>query len=204
MPKNQMNRKTAFIIGAGPAGLTAALELLKRTGIKPIVLEGSGDIGGISKTVVHNGNRMDIGGHPFFSKSDWVMQWWQGILPIESAGDAGGVVEISYQNKKRTVELDKGTLAPGNPDKRMLIRSRLSRIYFLRRFFDYPIKLNLHTIRNLGAVLLLKIAASYFYIRRRGAPERDPDQFDRTLPLSQVRAWADVAGSSRKSTGWRR
>ena len=68
-----MNRKTALIIGASPTGLTVALELLKHTGIKPIVIESNGDVGGISKTVLHNGNRMDIGGHCFFSKSDWVM-----------------------------------------------------------------------------------------------------------------------------------
>ena len=60
--------KVAIIIGAGPAGLTAAYELLKRTDIKPIILEKSGDIGGISKTINYKGNRMDIGGHRFFQK----------------------------------------------------------------------------------------------------------------------------------------
>ncbi len=148
-----MSEKVAVIIGAGPAGLTAALELLRSTGIKPIVLEGSGDLGGISKTVVHNGNRMDIGGHRFFSKSDWVMQWWQEILPVEPAEGAGA-------------------------DKRMLIRSRLSRIFFLRKFFDYPIKLNLQTIRNLGPIRLLRIAFSYLYISLfPRKPERNLEDF---------------------------
>ena len=75
--------KKAIIIGAGPAGLTAAYELIHRTNIKPVILERSHEIGGISRTVVHNGNRMDIGGHRFFSKSDQVMQWWQNILPVQ-------------------------------------------------------------------------------------------------------------------------
>src|SRR5580658_9120381 len=70
--------KRAIIIGAGPAGLTAALELLRRTDIVPVVLEASEEIGGISRTIRYKGNRMDIGGHRFFSKSDRVMQWWRG------------------------------------------------------------------------------------------------------------------------------
>ncbi|MBT5917162.1 MAG: NAD(P)-binding protein, partial [Alphaproteobacteria bacterium] len=93
-----MSDKTALIIGAGPAGLTAALELLRRTDIKPIVLEASQDIGGISKTVEFEGNRIDIGGHRFFSKSDRVMNWWRDILPMQGAAEGG--IEISYQNKK--------------------------------------------------------------------------------------------------------
>lgn len=77
--------KTAIIIGAGPAGLTAAYELIQRTDIKPIILEQTSDIGGISKTVNYKGNRMDIGGHRFFSKSDVVMKWWQDIMPIQGS-----------------------------------------------------------------------------------------------------------------------
>ena len=72
-----MNRKRAVIIGAGPAGLTAAYELLDKTDIKPIIFEKSNDIGGLSKTVNYKGNRIDLGGHRFFSKSDRVMQWWK-------------------------------------------------------------------------------------------------------------------------------
>ena len=74
-----------MIIGAGPAGLTAAFELLTRTNIRPIVLEKSEYMGGISRTVNYKGNRIDIGGHRFFSKSDRVMTWWMKMLPIESS-----------------------------------------------------------------------------------------------------------------------
>ncbi|MBT3207181.1 MAG: NAD(P)/FAD-dependent oxidoreductase [Bacteroidetes bacterium] len=133
------NKKTSIIIGAGPAGLTAAYELVHKTDIKPIIFEGSKDIGGISKTVNYKGNRIDIGGHRFFSKSDRVMQWWQNILPIE---------------KHNTVD----------NHNIMLIRTRLSRIFFLRKFFNYPISLNLNTLRNLGLLRIIKIGISYFSI----------------------------------------
>ncbi len=80
-----MGQKTAVIIGAGPAGLTAAYELLARTDIKPIVLEKSGYMGGIARTINYKGNRIDIGGHRFFSKSDRVMDWWLAMLPLQNA-----------------------------------------------------------------------------------------------------------------------
>jgi protoporphyrinogen oxidase len=76
-------KQTAIIIGGGPAGLTTALELLERTNIKPIVYEGSDNVGGIARTYLHAGNRIDIGGHRFFSKSDRVMNWWSRILPLQ-------------------------------------------------------------------------------------------------------------------------
>src|SRR5215472_3431306 len=95
--------KKAVIIGAGPAGLTAGLELLRRTDIQPIVLEASQEIGGISRTIRYKGYRMDIGGHRFFSKSDRVMQWWLDIMPVEAG--ASSDLEISYQGKKRVVEV---------------------------------------------------------------------------------------------------
>ena len=75
-----MNQGTAVIIGAGPAGLTAALELRLRTGIRPVVIEATDAIGGISRTIRYKGNRMDIGGHRFFSKSERVMRWWQDLM----------------------------------------------------------------------------------------------------------------------------
>jgi protoporphyrinogen oxidase len=92
------DQKTAVIIGAGPAGLTAALEFLRRSDIRPIVLEASDEIGGISRTIRYKGNRMDIGGHRFFSKSDRVMQWWIDLMPPEDTA-----AEISYQGKKRVL-----------------------------------------------------------------------------------------------------
>src|SRR5215470_6704436 len=93
--------KKAIIVGAGPAGLTAAYELLKRTDIIPIILEKSGEIGGISRTINYKGNRMDMGPHRFFSKSDRVMDWWLNIMPLEQ--EAGAKATISYQNKKRDI-----------------------------------------------------------------------------------------------------
>lgn len=85
-----MKSGTAIIIGAGPAGLTAAFELQRQTGIKPIVLEATQDIGGLSRTVRYKGNRMDIGGHRFFSKSDRVMDWWLQMMPIENTSNQEG------------------------------------------------------------------------------------------------------------------
>ena len=85
--------KTAIIIGAGPAGLTAAYELLTRSDVKPIVLEKSAYMGGISRTVNYKGNRIDIGGHRFFSKSDRVMKWWLEHMPIERVPMNGNGME---------------------------------------------------------------------------------------------------------------
>src|SRR5882757_4636305 len=98
--------KKAIIIGAGPAGLTAAYELLKRTGIIPIILEKSEYIGGLSKTVNYKGNRMDMGPHRFFSKSDRVMDWWLNIMPLGATD--GDSVTINYRNKSRTVYANEG------------------------------------------------------------------------------------------------
>ncbi|GAA3946159.1 NAD(P)-binding protein [Chitinophaga oryziterrae] len=152
---NTSNKK-AIIIGAGPAGLTAAYELLKRTNVTPIILEKSGDIGGISKTINYKGNRMDIGGHRFFSKSDRVMNWWLNILPIQQGADKP--FTIQYQNKSREVNADS---TPQDGDKVMLVRKRLSRIYFLRKFFTYPITLSIETLRKLGIGRTISILFSY-------------------------------------------
>lgn len=155
-------KKNAIIIGAGPAGLTAAYELLKRTDIIPIILEKSGDIGGISKTVNYKGNRIDIGGHRFFSKSDRVMNWWFNIMPVQAEGQS--TFNISYQNKSREIDAaSTGAIdnAGKDPDKVMLVRQRLSRIYFLRKFFTYPIQLSLDTLTKLGLWRTIAIMFSY-------------------------------------------
>jgi protoporphyrinogen oxidase len=155
--------KTALVIGAGPAGLTAALEFLRRSDIHPIVLEASHEIGGISRTICHNGNRIDIGGHRFFSKSDRVMNWWMDLMPPEASPDAEHA--LGYQNQQRTLKTSGLGPSPESTDLVMLVRPRKSRIYFLRRFFDYPIKLTADTLRKLGLIRTLKIGASYLRAR---------------------------------------
>ncbi len=154
-----MKRQQAVIIGAGPAGLTAAFELVNRTDIHPVVLELTDHMGGISRTVNHNGNRIDIGGHRFFSKSERVMNWWMNLMPLEAS--ASGRFAIRYQNRETTIKSDGGGPDPEEEDRVLLVRSRKSRIYFQRHFFDYPVTLNLNTIRNLGIYRMAKIGFSY-------------------------------------------
>jgi protoporphyrinogen oxidase len=163
--------KTVIIIGAGAAGLTAAYELLKDGDFKPIIIECSGDIGGLSKTINYKGNRIDIGGHRFFSKEDKIIDWWLNILPLaENDGDA---LQIKYQNKSKTIlprQPSAGTIEPAG--KRMLIRNRKSRIFYNGHFFDYPVTLNADTIRKLGMLELFKIAASY--LKAKIQNKKDP------------------------------
>jgi len=151
-------KRVAVIAGAGPAGLTTALELLRRSDITPLVFELDTQVGGLSKTINYRGNRMDLGGHRFFSKSDWVMRWWQEILPVAQE-QASGALRINYKGQSR--DLTPEVLAPSCPDAVMLVRRRLSRIFYRRRFFDYPLTLNAGTLMNLGAIETLKIGASY-------------------------------------------
>lgn len=157
----------AVIFGAGPAGLTAAFELLSRTAIKPVILEKSDFLGGISRTANYKGNRIDIGGHRFFSKSDRVMQWWLDRMPPEER--AGSNFTVTYQRSTRTVAAG-SQLDPESTDRVMLVRGRKSRIYFLRRFFDYPIALSADTIRKLGLIRMTRIGFSYVMTRLRPIP----------------------------------
>ena len=174
--------KIAIIAGAGPAGLTAAYELLARTDIKPIVCEATDAIGGIAQTFNYKGNRIDIGGHRFFSKSDRVMNWWFNILPKQGAPAADTEAkghEIEYASEvivrflcpecKETegTEGTEGTevtkFAP-NPEKEdlvMLQRPRLSRIFYKKHFFPYPIGITLTVARRLGLWNTFLIALSY-------------------------------------------
>lgn len=154
-----MSRKRAIIIGAGPAGLTAAYELLTRTGIQPIVLEKSEYMGGLSRTVNYKGNRMDLGGHRFFSKSDRVMEWWLQMLPMQAS--ANGPEAIQYHGKRRAVASSAAGPDPAATDRVMLVRRRKSRIYYLRRFFEYPITLSKDTLLKLGLWRTFRIGVSY-------------------------------------------
>lgn len=166
-----MPEKTAIIIGAGPAGLTAAYELLTRSDVKPLVFEATREIGGISRTVDYKGNRIDIGGHRFFSKSDRVMTWWKERMPIQTAPSRDDIALGRPLPASDTFPRDSASAAPpaeADPEKTdrvMLIRGRLSRIFYLRRFFDYPVSLNWGTIANLGPVRIAHIGASYLASR---------------------------------------
>jgi protoporphyrinogen oxidase len=159
MTNNAKQQKTALIIGAGPAGLTAAFELLKRTNIKPIVLEQCDFIGGISRTVNYKGNRMDIGGHRFFSKSERVMDWWLDMMPMQL--NESGETMITYHRATTSVKTSEKAPDPEQTDLVMLVRNRKSRIYFMRKFFEYPVSLSLSTLSNLGMVRTVKVGISY-------------------------------------------
>ncbi|MCE9543922.1 MAG: NAD(P)/FAD-dependent oxidoreductase [Planctomycetia bacterium] len=163
-----MTQRTAVIIGAGPAGLTAAYELLTRTDFKVVVLESTDMLGGLARTVNYRGNRIDIGGHRFFSKSDRVMRWWAEMLPVQQASGQG--VPLKYRVEQRHLDavatgVEPDKTDPDKTDQVMLVRSRKSRIYFLRRLFDYPLTLSLGTIRKLGLLRTAQIGASYLKSR---------------------------------------
>ncbi|NTW29365.1 MAG: NAD(P)/FAD-dependent oxidoreductase [Coriobacteriia bacterium] len=168
------DRQTAVIIGAGPAGLTAAYELQRQVGIKPIIFEGSGEIGGISKTVEFKGNRIDIGGHRFFSKSDWVMRWWANILPIQGSPVSNTFAQYQGSEQKRTGEEGPD---PDETDLVLLVRSRLSRIYYGGKFYNYPVTLDAQTIRNLGFMRLAKMGLSYGAIKLKPRREENLEDF---------------------------
>ncbi len=147
--------RRAVIIGAGPAGLTAAWELLRKSDVVPLVFESEGQPGGISKTIVVNGFRMDIGGHRFFSKSEKVMKWWYEILPPAGAPAKDDIV------LKRDVPVFPDGPDPEKVDEVMLIRKRLSRILFERKFYPYPLSLSLQVFKNLGVVRTTKAGVDY-------------------------------------------
>jgi len=165
-------QKTAIIAGAGPAGLTAAYELLKQTDIKPIVLEATDSIGGISQTVKYKGNRMDIGGHRFFSKSDVVTEWWNNIMPIQGKPSKDDIL-LGLSHKTLS---DEGP-DPEKSDRVMLIRDRVSRIFFLRKFFDYPISMKKETFINMGFCRMIKAGFGYLLSCVHKLPENSLENF---------------------------
>ncbi len=195
-------QKIAVIAGAGPAGLTAAYELLKRTDIKPIVFEATDAIGGIAQTFNYKGNRIDIGGHRFFSKSDRVMRWWFNILPLQGAPAADTAEkghEIDYATEAimeylcpectptpgpsplggggtHPLTITRPAPDPEKEDRVMLQRPRLSRIYYKRAFFPYPISITLLVARRLGLWNTFMIGMSY--IKAQAFPIKDESHLD--------------------------
>ncbi|MBQ3669872.1 MAG: NAD(P)/FAD-dependent oxidoreductase [Treponema sp.] len=164
--------KNVAIIGAGPAGLTAAYELLDKSSEYCVtVFEESGTVGGIARTVNYKGNYMDMGGHRFFTKVPSVNLWWDKMLPKQGA--------LSYDDLMLG---RKGTLADGGPDpqktdKVMLIRHRISRIFFQKKFFDYPISLKIETFRNMGLITTVTVGLSYLKSVLFKRPEHSLEDF---------------------------
>jgi protoporphyrinogen oxidase len=164
----------AVIIGAGPAGLTAAFELLERTRYRPVVLEATSQIGGLSQTFLHHGNRMDIGGHRFFSKSDRVLEWWFRFLPLQALPEDHR--SIFYHGHSKDVGGNVLGPDPELDELVMLVRRRRSRIYYLKELFPYPIRLTVHTLLKLGlgrsALILLS------YLRAAAFPPKQIDTLE--------------------------
>ncbi len=146
-----------IIIGAGPAGLTAAYKLLESGEYDVTVLEATDRIGGISQTVQYNGNRMDIGGHRFFSKDRRVTEFWDSILPTQSAPS----IDDKLLNREKAFAKDGPD--PEKEDRVMLLRDRISRIYYNNHFFDYPVTLKWETLKNMGFITTVKAGFSYLF-----------------------------------------
>lgn len=164
-------RETIVVIGAGPAGLTAAYELASRSNKKVIVIEADSQVGGISRTVDYKGNKIDIGGHRFFSKSDWVLEWWQKFLPIRTLENE---ITTNYQNQHKSLKISQKSEGNG---PHMLIRPRKSRIYYQGKLFDYPLKLNLNTLMKVGIFKSVKILVSVIYSRFFPRDENNLEDF---------------------------
>lgn len=161
--------KRIIIIGGGPAGLTAAYELLKdRTSeFNVTLLEESNCFGGISKTVEHNGNRMDMGGHRFFSKIPEVNEWWENMLPSQGSKPMDDI------KLGRDITLSDDGPDPEKTDRVMLFRHRVSRILFDSKFYDYPISLKPETFRNFGLLTTMQVGFSYLVSVIHKKPENN-------------------------------
>lgn len=166
--------KTALIIGAGPAGLTAAYELLKQSDIKPIIVDNQNVIGGISATHNYKNNRIDIGGHRFYSKDEFIVKWWKEILPLQSSPSIDEI--ILNRNNSHLYDLHGND--PEKNDDVMLIRPRLSRIYFDRKLFNYPLDPSFDTFRKLGLQLSISLGIDYLLNRLHPiSPEKNLEDF---------------------------
>lgn len=171
--------KNVVIIGAGPAGLTAAYQLLKNNNdYNVIVLEQESQVGGISKTVSYKGNRIDLGGHRFFSKEKQINDIWLDLLKLQGTKIADDIEKPQRDNYP-------GVANPNETDNVMLLRRRISRIFYDGKFFDYPIAINFKTLKGLGILKSIQCFLGYikscvvhrkensledFYINRFGKP----------------------------------
>ncbi len=136
MPTPPHHHRNVVIIGAGPAGLTAAVELC-RLNIPVTVLEKDTLVGGIARTGEYKGYHFDIGGHRFFTKVPEVEQFWHDLI---------------------------------GPD--LLIRPRISRIFYRGKFFDYPLR-PLNALSNLGLLTSLQVMLSYLHAQVFPFPRED-------------------------------
>lgn len=174
-----MSKKRVVIIGAGPAGLSTAYELSKSSDFEITVLELENFVGGISRTVNYKNNRMDIGGHRFFTKNERVSNVWHEIMPLQSKPAMDDII------LNRKIELCEDGVDPETNDNVILKRHRVSRIYFIKKFFDYPISMKMKTFVNMGFVRTMRAGFGYmasvvhkrkensledFYINRFGKP----------------------------------
>ena len=151
-----MKKKDVVIIGAGPAGLSTAYNLLKISDeYNVIILESEKIIGGISKTIEFDGYKIDTGIHRFFTKNDEVNNLWNEVLKMQSKPAYDDII----LNRKK--EYDKSGVDPEKCDKCWLIKDRYTRIYYGEKFYDYPVKLNLKTISNMGFLTFIKAGFSY-------------------------------------------
>lgn len=167
-----MSGKQVIIIGAGPAGLTAGYKLLQANrDFQVVILEESGCVGGISRTVSHNGNRMDLGGHRFFSKDPDVNAMWRELMPLQ------GEPACDDKVLRRAVSTVPGGPDPEQTDRVMLSRTRVSRIYYGRHFFDYPVRICPNTIRNMGAAATFAAGLSFLRAAMKPLPEDSLENF---------------------------
>ena len=168
----EISVKKTLIIGAGPAGLTAAYELLTRTkDISVTVFEETDCLGGISKTVTYKGNRMDMGGHRLFSKSKEVNAWWDRMLPKQGKPAYDDIL----LNREDPVAANGPD--PEQSDRVMLTRHRVSRILFDAKFYDYPVSLKMETLRNMGFINTVKVGFSYLKSMIHKLPEDNLENF---------------------------
>ena len=166
------NNKRFAIIGAGPAGLTAAYLLLKEIPDAQInIYEATDRVGGISTTIEYKGNRIDIGGHRFFSKNKDVNDFWNALMPLQGKG---AIDDIILDRKKDYAELGPD---PENTDIVMLIRNRVSRIFYRKKFFDYPISLKIQTFLNMGFINTFLACFSFLFSTIKKRPENSLEDF---------------------------